>query len=303
MGRRNLADLNIQENSSSQQRMMSHYLPVRVFYFLVLFDFIRDTLNSLSAILVSKQTNFIFPYSVSFFDFFDKKFIGVGLMLLGVIVTFHSITRPHSQWGRIAAFFYFVISKGFIFSATRFNHHYIPMTWALLCFTLYSPEVNEASFKFYRKVYSLCLFCIASFYFFPGLWKVAFGLVQGELTRSEFGANTIAFFFISQGQNSYLGPLFIEYQWVSYIGFLTIILLQLSSMYAWYNPNYQRLWALFILMFHLISILALNVNFFVAGTVTFIFFFLSPFVNRESDWLAKILIFLKMKSKSKLSPL
>lgn len=276
-------------DSKLQNLEIKEFFPVQIFYCLVLFDFIRDTLNALSAILVNPPDNFAYPYTLKFLGLAEKDILCVALILIGIAVNFFVLTKPHSQAGRIAAFGYFLLSKGFIFSATRFNHHYIPMTWALLCLCLYSSEINEQSRKLYRKVYSLLLFSIASFYFFPGLWKVLYGLMQKELWQQEFGANTIASFFLSQGQKGWLGPFLIEHEVLAYLGFLVIILLQLSAIYAWWNSNYQRLWAVFILAFHAISILVLNVNFFVAGAVTFLFFFLSPFVDTQNDWWARFL--------------
>ena len=275
----------------------SEFSTVRIFYFLVLFDFIRDSLNALNAILVNPADNFMFPYTLQFLGLFEKNALGVALIVSGIFINFLLLVKPHSQSARISSLIFFVISKGFIFSATRFNHHYIPMVWALLCLSLYSTETSEKGRALYKKVYSLLLFCLASFYFFPGLWKLIYGVTQKEIWNQQFGANTIASFFLSQGQNAYLGQFMIEHELLSYFGFLFIILFQLSSIYAWWNPKYQRLWAIFVLVFHTISVLVLNVNFFVAAAVTFLFFFMSPFLDRDNDWLARLLSLAKLGQK------
>ena len=294
--------LNISPESSEPSKNGYNYFPILVFYVLVLYDFTRDTLNGLMMLLLNTQANYSFPLILKFFDYTNKELVAGILLVAGVIITFTAVVKPHSQSARVSSAIYFIVSKGFIFSATRYNHYYIPMMWALLCLSLYSPIDSKEGQLFFKKVYSLCLFSIASFYTFPGVWKFVFGLTQGTLTKSAFGANTIAFFFLTQGQESSLGPILIEYPNLTYLGFLGVIFFQISSIYAWYNQKYQRLWALGILAFHIISIFALNVNFFVAGMVTFIFFYLSPFIDRKNDWLAMLMHPLNLLKIRKSSP-
>lgn len=266
----------------------SQFLAIQLLYLLVAFDFFREVLPSMAYIFYHPEIEFIFPNVLQFLKYMDSRWVSGFLILTSFPVYLLPIVKYQSQTVRILVFLHFLVARGMMFSYIRFAHLYFPILWAMMCLCVCPHFTSSLGQKYFRKTYFACLFSLALFYFYPGIWKVILGFQKGSWFDLDSGANTIAYYLLTHGKLSYLADFFIFNPAFAYFGMLGVVAFQIFSMFAaFYSPS-QRLWAVMALFFHVTTIFVVSVNFFMIGVVVFIFFYFSPLVDRENDWLSRL---------------
>ena len=278
----------LKQNLQNSKSKNSPYLAIQLLYTLVAFDFFREVMPSMAYIFYHPNIEFIFPNILSFLSFFDARWITTILMISSFPVYILAAVKYQSQFYRILVFIHFLVARGLMFSYVRYSHLYFPIFWVMMCLCVCPHFSSPVGKKYFQKTYYACLFSLALFYFYPGVWKIILGWQKGLLSHIDSGSSTIAYYLLTHGKLSFLGDFFIFNSEIAYFSFAVVVAFQLSALFAVFYPPYQRLWAVFSLIFHVTTIFIVSVNFFMIGVVVFIFFYFSPLANSRNDWLYRL---------------
>ncbi len=246
---------------------------LQLFYFLVAFVTYTNLTNQLSAISLYEFKYVELPIALEFLKWHSPKYWANILLPINIIMPWISLLFYRLQSIRILTCIVFLISFGLAFACIRFGHSYWPMIWALICFSIpgnleNEPPVKEQPENFsyiYVLSYGCALLSGTLFYFWPAIWKIALGTLDGNLFRLDFGSNIISFYLLSHGKMSLLGNLLVKHQLLSYFGILSFVIVHLSSPIILFSQRYMKVWVILILLFHFLSILTVQVNFLIAG--------------------------------------
>jgi hypothetical protein len=130
----------------------------------------------------------------------------------------------------------------------------------------YKPESEE----FKLKVYKSAMLAGLSIYFFSGFWKLVKLISDGTIFDVEYGSKTVAYYLITRGKMSLLGDFAVQHPLLVYVSFLVIVGLQILSPLVVFSKKFLNFYILFIICFHTLNILVLQVNYILAGLISLI---------------------------------
>lgn len=248
---------------------------LRLFYFLVFLDFLHSA-TFLNVMLSQSLSEGVYPKTLLFFNWLPTHWTILGLIVFGFTFSLGSFLVPTALFMRAGQALIFLLSKGFIFSHTRFSHHYWPMLLALVLLS-FCPSLKS------KKNWLECLksprhiqVALAMYYVLPGLWKIVSAAVNGHLFRADWGPNMFAFYLITHGKRNIFAEMATAQGLLCTIGLWGAIVFQVMTVLIIWKKNWQRAWSIMVLGFHALGLLVLSVNFFLAGIVFFLFFYFDP---------------------------
>jgi hypothetical protein len=130
---------------------------------------------------------------------------------------------------------------------------------------------------------------LALFYFLSGAAKLLVAcqqLLAGTVSAFHWTgmARILAARLLLGNTRTVLGGFLIDHPGLSYSGFWTTVVVELSSLWVLLRPSYHRVWGMLIVSFHLMMVLSLSPNFVSNIFLVMIFFVLSPIVGADQCW-------------------
>ncbi len=206
-----------------------------------------------------------------------------------LIGAFYSVHRL----ARIAAFLGMLFFHAYT-NASGVNHQYDVWLWVsfLLLFLpggwgFYKYRSDNNSF---RKKFLLVFWSVQGYvlltYTMSGIGKFIGSFEQlqrggATLLSPDSASLTVASQLLQMQQDSVLGTFILTHPILAWIGFLVIFYVQITAFSVAFRPALHRLWALFLILFHLATYLAMNAIFVAPTLLLTVFFFDSPFADRE----------------------
>lgn len=137
-------------------------------------------------------------------------------------------------------------------------------------------EVENLDSKISKLIqYALFLSCLYP-YFFSGLWKLKACLLNGYFGDINYASNIEAYYLLTHNKKSILADYIINRPIISYIGHMAVMTFQITSPISIFNKRYFKVFPILILIFHFLSILLLNINYFITGLVLYFVYSLVP---------------------------
>lgn len=157
---------------------------LRLFYFLVFIDFLLST-TYLHVMLSQSLREGVYPKTLFFFNWLSTHWTILGLLFFGFTFSLGAFLLPTAFFMRAGQALIFLLSKGFMFSHTRFSHHYWPMLLALVLLSLCPGLKSKKDWRECLKSFRHIQIALAMYYVLPGLWKIVSAAVNGHLFRVD----------------------------------------------------------------------------------------------------------------------
>jgi hypothetical protein len=223
------------------------------------------------ASILELAPNFI---SIYYSNTFEVGNIFIFLPIILSILILYILKNPH----KILSILVFILYAGYIYLPFRIsgkiNHAHSTLIYASIFLAFIDLD---QSLKSTKNIFILRLmqFAILNTYFSAGLWKLR-ALIESNFSASFFNAplsyiahsyiegNHISIFILNLLLNSNF-QLFIK------IGFIFVIIFQLSTLLPVLKPSLIRYYGFLSLVFHLSTGITLGIYFFWMAFVSFIF--------------------------------
>ena len=259
---------------------------LRLFYLLVLFDFFTSSVNILYSLWLRPVGYVGYPKSLIFFSWLPLDLNISTLLALGAIFTTATFLRPTNFYLRLGNMLTFLLCKGFIFSHTRFAHHYWPMLLALVLLSFCPPLDSKKSWQECSHTFKHLQIALALYYFLPSMWKIVLAVKGGVILNANFGPEVVAGYLLTHGKQSLLALKAIDGGIWSTLLLWGGVSMQFLTGWVVFRPRWHKFWGVLILVFHAVSLLVFSINFFLAGLVFFLFFYFAPQPQDENTTVA-----------------
>ncbi len=199
--------------------------------------------------------------------------------------------------GRILPFVGVFEYHGFASSFGQPNHEWYLMLY-IAAFFIFLPDIwdrreTETERKRFLWIFFLALSYFMLTYTMAGMWKIANGIEQYRLGAAglfspDAAALHVAYWLNATARTSLLGAFVIEHQVIGWFAFLVFAYFQTTAIIAAFRPALHRIWGAALILFHLGTLLSMNVIFALNTFLLFIFLFHSPF-ERPARWKTRLL--------------
>lgn len=219
------------------------------------------------------------------FYYFSPLLLGGTLLAIFVCAIY-----PWSRVWRLLAFLGILFSLAWINSKGRMIHSYHGSLYVALAL-VFLPDVKKTlsadmAQSLLEKHFVILQLSLVLCYFPAGLWKVrdAFSAFAGEgmdgivytLNNAIAAEHLLTGFPLSRVVEFYL-----DHPYISAASYIAVMLLQLSSPLFVFAKKWNWVFALFIVIFYVMSIVLLGIPFHAQTILVVLFFFLSPFSYRS----------------------
>ena len=221
-------------------------------------------------------------WPVAWIDYFEsKQLIVFAIFFLTVVFCALSIFFIRSMGLKIISALSFFMLSSIEFSTGRLGHTLHAWLFVFVIFSFIGPDRKRDKFLFHTAQFYLLLT-----YFLSGFHKITalfiyikdFGLSLKDLKPVEvsLAARIYDFPWYKTGKiilaelSSWPAPILLAL-WVGVIYF------QVACLFVFYRPPLYRLWGLFIIFFHLITVFLLKVMFFYNMILTAFLFIETPY--------------------------
>jgi hypothetical protein len=252
-------------------------LSVFCIYLIVLLDTFTASITPLNNFLLYPDVTFDLPYALNFINGTNIQIIALSLLLMNLIVPLMCFLNSDKQYLRIFNAAVFIISKGIIFSSSRFSHQYWPLIWILVFFAFpksWHTKGQDEELK--NLAYKGAVLGIVLFYFFPGFYKILEGVYSTEIFNLDYGSNQVASFLLLSSKKSFSGKFLVELPLISYLGMLFFVFIQVGAPLVFFSRRFFKLFPYLILFFHSINVFSMQINFLFSALVTIIIFQFAP---------------------------
>lgn len=199
------------------------------------------------------------------------------------------------RWARILAFLSIFQYQAFLVSRQGSEHEfYLPLFISFMF--IFLPDVwSAAPAADARKKFVLAYWGATAYlmlvYFMSGLMKIL-GAVQqiGETNYFSFDAAALyVSFYLDQFQReSLLGPVIIEHPIIGWVGLMAMLYVTLGSIAVLLRPALYRLWGMGYLLFHVSTLVSINLVFFFFPLFAAFLMLASPLSPERTDWRAML---------------
>lgn len=285
------------ENSSipslnKKEKFRQAQLMIRIFYLLIFFF---ESGKFLSWPIIITRTNIDPIWPVYWLNYIDTQTGILIILWLGLISSLLAITFPNLKITRILVCLSLLESVAFRMSFGTISHGshltillsailiFLPSQWSSL------KHVNRYTQSATLMVFSSCQALIMLTYTMAGIGKIYVGILQvlsGEI--SEFAppalALHLAYSFAQKDSQAPLGIWMIQNYYFVWPLMLGTIYLQFFSLWAAFRPSLHQIWGFSLILFHLVSIFAMQIAFQQNILWIGLFFLNSPFRPIKFSW-------------------
>lgn len=196
--------------------------------------------------------NFLSPISTSF------HFFSFIITVSFLIYTLFNYRKIHS---RVISFLLYFFSISLMMSNGKIDHDlhgFIFMGFFMCFYKTDKPLAEQWNLNVLRLTQSTLLF----HYFLAGTWKFRRLITSGSIDLNELAISPIAV-GIAEGslRNNFLFEVLIENTNLLKLGFILVLLFQISCIYPIIKKNYYQYWAIAALLFHISTELSTGIRF------------------------------------------
>ncbi len=202
-----------------------------------------------------------------------------------------AVVFPGMMLGRLAVFAYLFVVVALQNSYDSINHG---SHWILyIGFTmLFLPPAANRPDRMSRRDAMDCImvFWFAQSltlltYFLSGFWKI-YGSRLELLASDGFVRILLDRAMTDTGPVPPLLPILATQDWLSQMLFLGVIYVQISSAIVFFRPHLHKTWGIFLILFHVGTLWAMNIGFATSWFLLGLFMVFSPFAPRRFSWSA-----------------
>lgn len=265
------------------------YVPV--FYFFMEFM----AVNQLAAIEAVESTQLAWSWIISWLWLVPQgpenaSLIFLLMLFAGLTIGAISYQRRIS---RIIVFLVILQFQSFRIALVGSEHEfYIPLFVSFVY--IFLPDVwrttpSLATRKKFLVLYWGAMGYVASVYFMSGAIKVIGAAAQiSDGLVSYFSFDAAALYVASIlnlfDRTSVLGPFIVDHPLLGWCGLMLMLYVLLGSLWALFVPELHRLWGFGLVLFHISTLLAINIVFYHFPFFAALFFIGSPFAPVKSHW-------------------
>ena len=263
---------------------------LRVFYGFLFFEFLIDIVPDMTIVWRSQPSiNYLGIFSlVELIPLRALLVIGLVSGWLGLI---GQVINPFNRWTQVLSFLYVFVYHCVEFGETGVAHEILPYFWVslIVCFMPHIPRSRKftrveqlQAFYVYRSMLLIPCF----FFFGAGFWKIYYGLVEGNLFSINALSAHIAIFYNGVGWIGPLGKYLLENPVLGYIGYITVIVFEVTALLNLVFPRLNRPWILMIFTFVMANYFIFEIEFFRYLFLCAVIFYFSPlrlFVSRREN--------------------
>lgn len=213
------------------------------------------------------------------------RFLFLGTALVGAFWWKHRVAR-------LLAFLGILQFHAFESSFAGINHQWYLWVYAALLF-VFLPDPKEKTEPKDRKLFLLVFWGTQVFilltYTMSGLGKLLGAL--GQMLEGQAHAFLpqafslhIAYWMNAIQSTTLLGPFVVEHPFIVWPFFVASMYVLAFSLWAAFKPSLHKLWAFFLILFHIGTFLTMKILFVPPALLLTILFFDSPFANPKTDW-------------------
>lgn len=239
------------------------------------------------------------PLPVTFwFQYFNYEFLVFFVFFFYAGSSIYCSIFPQYKHAKILFFLSLLWFLAFRFSGGKVNHDFSTMLW-FFAFAIFLPsgtlkEIQSSRIKkqrFLTVYWWMQLLCL-SFHWQAGLAKFLEDMVYNPLFTSKLSifhsetlGNILSSYLLRQGldDRALWADFFIRSTWLSIPMFLGVVYLQFLCFYVCFRPKTYRIWAILILLFHVLNNLLIAIPFNLMGFFVAILLLCSPFRQEGND--------------------
>jgi hypothetical protein len=209
--------------------------------------------------------------------------------LAAVVASFVAYLDPGNRIARAVLPASLLVVGGLLSSFGGINHYVHSWFWVALVMVFLPASGRRADKLSYCLTFATAQAMLLGFYSLAGLWKLREGmaalLVAGEGDFAPRGlALTLADRIMQTGTQPLLGRFLVENYWLAWPMFLAVIYMQVVAILVVFRPRLHMAWGLGLLLFHLMTFVAMEIIFTVNVLLILAVLIRSPF--QEPGWVS-----------------
>jgi hypothetical protein len=180
------------------------------------------------------------------------------------------------------------------------NHGYHEWFWISVCFWLLPANRSEivgatrTGRMHFLTAFSLAPLLILTFYTLSGVYKCHAALVGLLSTGAgafspDAMAITVAWRALQTGADPMWGSVIIEHPLLGWPIYLALYFVELVSVLVFFRPSLHRIWGMVLIMFHLGTLLFMDIVFSQHVLINAMLFVMSPFALGQYSWRTQII--------------
>lgn len=227
------------------------------------------------------------PWSLWWASGFDRTAFVNGSEIFFIAAAFVGIFFYRYRAARILVFLAFALIHALESSSGSVNHQLYNWVYTSFIF-IFLPDIWDTPHEDANKKFLLTVWWAQALvmltYTMAGLNKVIVGLVQffsGQINSfsPDAFAYHIAYWVPLLQVNAIFAPFIVEHPLLGYLPYLFVIVMQVSALYTVIRPRLQKIWAAFLVLFHIGTYLTMGISFFPVIPLLIVLFFNSPFLK------------------------
>ncbi len=280
--------LDVKEQGFNKARMI-----VPFFYYILLF-FSFQQLEGLKFQVTHPRPLSQMPWPLFWAKNLDFSVLITIVMLVFLLTSVIGAFFFFNRIARVAAFVGMLLFHAYM-NASGPNHQFDVWLWTSFLLILLPGGWSLGRHVYdelFRKKFLMVFWGVQAYilliYTLSGIGKLIGSIEQWKaggstLFSPDSAVLTVASQLLQMQQNSVLGTFIMAHSFLSWLGFLSIFYIQIVALCIAFRPVLHRAWALFLILFHLATYLAMNAIFVAPIPLLALFFFDSPFAkNNES---------------------
>lgn len=245
---------------------------------------------------ISSRQNFEPHWPLLWADIFTLEYSSIALFtkLLFVVVSIIAVFGYRRLFVRVAVFLVIFQVHALESSFGSINHQWYLWLYSSFLF-IFLPSIWSVATEAFEKkrLFLLTIWgaqaLAALTYTMAGMWKIFFAVVQaGQGSVHGFSPDAFAYQvanWVPRLQaEALLAPFIIEYPHVVWPFYVSLIFLQLFTLWIMIRPSLQRLWVALLVLFHIGTLLAMGISFHPLVILMIVLFFGSPFIPEKNTF-------------------